>query len=899
MAILGLPPPIGLSTDLLLGAFAARSALSFARTVQASDLSKSALPDTSVPPPWDPDSKPPGLEETLRKTLARGVFFENDLGAFSNSAAPADQKKLFALYSGVNRLAALAEDAADKTTSDARRRFLNTRFNDGVKQLTDFLGVTEFEDLSFLKSKKLTRADSALAIARPSSEFVTGVIQDGPFDDEVASFVGDVRFSITAKKFGGDVVVDLDLADMGALPRTLDNVADYINSKLAAAGMVTSVARVKLGEADENGIIDGSQFGFKFTGVSTEPLSFSAPVGTPAIYTVGTSGSGTTQAAQFSRFDAQSGAAPTLEFSKRLETEDGSASKSLAVATGANGEVFVLSQASGPTSGLTPRGEQDVLLTKYDSTGRAVFTRALGAADTASGLALAVGADGAVVVAGKVSGALGTTTDFGGADAFAVKFDASGREVFLERFGGAGDDDVRSIAIAADGTVYLGGRTSASLGGENAGGDDGFVRALAADGSKLFTRQFGSAADESANAIALDANGDLLVASVEDGVGKLRKFSTADGVSPALYEHDLGALDEGTLSAITFDGTGIILAGSAGAANGLGGAVNAHAGDRDGFVVRIDEDGGGQPVRTFTTFLGTAEADRVRGAVTNNGNIYLVGATTGDLSGAGSLDGTENSFTAVLNASTGVFDTSTQIAGRAGFSSGNAIAIDAQGSSVLDAFGLPRGDLLYTDSRVVTDRSIARPGDSFFISVDGGAKRRVKIDGDDNYRALTFKINAITVLDGKAAVARTENGDTLRITPAEGHTLELFAGPEGKDLLGALGLPEGVVRLNPSLLNKDAVSDAPPIHSLGIGSDLDLSFFKSAQNASTILQEALTTIRSAYRTLTQDPALKDLLNGKGTKGLGGPVPAHLTKQIANYSAGLARLQSGGGGGSFF
>jgi hypothetical protein len=895
MADLGLPPPIVFNTNLLIDVFSARSAQNFARTAQAQNTTASAKPDTSVPPPWDPAAKPPGLEETLRTVLSRGVFFENDLGAFSNSAAPADQKKLFALYSGVNRLAALATDASDKTTNDARRRFLNSRFANGVAQLSSFLDATQFKELSFLKGEKLSKASSTLAIERSTSEFVTGVIQDGPFDDPVASLAGTVQFSITAKKLGGDVVVNLDLAEMGATVRSLDNVASYINGKLASAGLVTTVKREKIGIPDENGIVPGTQYGFKFSGVSSEPLSFTAATGTPAIYTVGTSGSGKNQAVQFIRYNAQSGAAPTVEFSKRVDTTEGTPSQSLGVATGANGEVYVLSQSGGTTGGLTPRGTQDVFLTKYDSRGQEVFTRGLGAATSASGLALSVGADGSVVVAGKINGELGSTTKFGADDAFVTKFDAAGKEVFVQRFGGSGNDEVRSVALAADGTIYLAGRTRSPLTGTQGGGDDGFVRALSATGATLYTRQFGGVGDETANAITLDANGDLLVASVEGGNGILRKYSAADGVSAAIYQQDLGALDGGNLSAITLDGTGIVLAGSAGANNTLGSTVAAHSGGRDGFVVRIDEDAGGQPVSTYTTFLGTAGEDRITSVIANGGNLYVAGSTTGALPGGGVLDGTENAFTAVLDAAGGAQSSSVQVSGRGGFSSAASIAIDPQGSSILDAFGLPNGDVLYADSRVITDRSLARSGDSFSISVDGGVKRKVRIASTDNYRALTFKINAITVLNGKADVVRGTEGDTLRITPTAGHTIELFAGPQGKDLLSALGLPEGVVQIIPPKTGVNSTSSAPPIYGLGIGSDLDLSILSSAKSTSEILQKALTTIRSAYRTLTIDPALKDLLNGKGA-GINGPVPAYLQNQIANYSAGLARLQSGGGGG---
>lgn len=900
MANLGI---VGLSVDLLLGSFQARSALSNARTAPAQTLANTALPDTSVPPPWDPASRPPGLEETLRNGLARGVFFENDLGRFSDSSAPLDQQKLFALYSGVNRLAALATEASDRTVTDSTRSFLNKNLTNGLTQLSDFLSATEFEDLGFVQGKGLTKAQSESTISRGLSEFTTGVIHDGEFDAPVDGFLGDVRISITAKKFSGDITVNIDLADLGATPRTLDNVAEHINAELTAAGIITQVKREKIGEPDENGIIAGSRFGFKFSGTSTETLDFSAPDATPSIYTVGNTGLGDTLATQFSRFNTVEGAAPETVFSKRLEAADGvggtadaqaAVRKSLAVATGANGEVFVVSEASAEVSGLNPRGEQDVFLTKFDSQGNEVFSRALGAAGTASGLALSVGADGAVVVAGKISGGFGTTIDVGGDDAFAVKYDADGSEVFAQRFGGLLNEEVSSVAIGDDGTVFLAGRTTSTLEGTRGGGEDGFIRALDANGTTLYTRQFGGAGDERAKAIALDANGDLLVASEEDGVGVLRKFSSADGTSPAVYEFSVGDLGNGQLNAITFDGDGILLAGTAGEGNALGAAVNAHSGADDGFVVRIDEDIGGQPSRSFTTFLGTAGSDRIRGAQTLNGQLYVAGSTTGSLPGGGTLNGTENAFTAVLDASTGALTGSVQVAGGGGFSSAQAIAIDPLGNSSLDAFGLPRGEILFSDSRVIADRTTARAGDNFFISIDGGAKRKITIDDNDDLRALALKINTVLVPAGNADVRRTDNGDALVITPQEGRSFELSAGSEGQDLLRALGLPEGAVKLEEP--EDEDGTKAIPVHSLGIGSALDLSTLNSATAASEALEEALATIRSAYRTLTQDPALTDLLNGNNA-ALNGPVPEHLRSQIANYSAGLARLQSGGGGGT--
>jgi hypothetical protein len=77
--------------------------------------------------------------------------------------------------------------------------------------------------------------------------------------------------------------------------------------------------------------------------------------------------------------------------------------------------------------------------------------------------------------------------------------------------------------------------------------------------------------------------------------------------------------------------------------------------------------------------------------------------------------------------------------------------------------------------------------------VDGGRKKKITIDDDETMRSLTFKLNAVLVLDGNSDVRRSANGDMLRIKPKEGVKIELFAGDDGRDALNGLGLPEGAI----------------------------------------------------------------------------------------------------------
>ena len=73
-----------------------------------------------------------------------------------------------------------------------------------------------------------------------------------------------------------------------------------------------------------------------------------------------------------------------------------------------DGSVYVLADATADLSSQPIKGQSDVALFKYDSTGHLVYSRVLGAAEQSQGFALAVdSATGKVAVAGSVTGALG------------------------------------------------------------------------------------------------------------------------------------------------------------------------------------------------------------------------------------------------------------------------------------------------------------------------------------------------------------------------------------------------------------------------------------------------------------------------------------------------------------
>lgn len=272
-----------------------------------------------VAAPWELESENlQTLEEMRRRVLATQDFFLDPSREFSDIDAPDDHKALFSLHQGLKRLVSLAEEAKDKTTTDARRTILEKAFQNGLDQLDDYFQGMDLEELTVLKGKQLSKIESDVAVSRGLSQFKSGIIHTGEYDAEVPSLTGDVRFTISIKKSGVTTDVEIDLADMGGQTRNLDNIVAHINSELEAAGMVTRFERTKIGEENDIGVIPGNDHGFLIRGVSTEQLSFTAPAAEPALYFAGVSGINETAGGQIVKLKDLASGDPQVGYSTRF-----------------------------------------------------------------------------------------------------------------------------------------------------------------------------------------------------------------------------------------------------------------------------------------------------------------------------------------------------------------------------------------------------------------------------------------------------------------------------------------------------------------------------------------------------------------------------------------------------
>ncbi|MEM9749895.1 MAG: hypothetical protein AAF869_02990, partial [Pseudomonadota bacterium] len=749
MTILGIDP------SLIAGFYTSRLSQASVRTLPPSTTpTGGASLETDVEPPWGLDAPRVSEDRRLARALSGRPFVDTDLSRFED-ASP-DERNLFKLWVALDRLRAVAESAADTSTSELRLNSLDSRFQQGLAEILDAAREAEFTELQLTPGETRKRAEAEIAVQRDDFEYTTGGLVTTAFDDPVPGLTGTETFSAVIRRVSGEeVTVAFDLASVAG-PLNLDNIVEYLNTELEAAGVVTRFDRVKIGEPDENDVIPGSTFGLSITGSSSETVRFEAAAAETAVYIAGVSGSGDDARGQFAKISNVDAAAPQVDFIRTQTTdapplaeapteftpsaggdddspptfttsatdEDGTPVRFVASARDSKGAVYVVGETEGEIDGLDVKGEQDVLLTKYDSTGQVLWTRRLGAASEASAAAIAVDADDNVVIAGSVRGDLSEGSIGGGEDSFVAKFSSAGTELWTYQRAPTADDSALGLSIGDSGQIYVTGRTKGQTAATQtfAGGTDGYVLGLSADGALAYARQFGGAGDERGVEVVETADGGIAVASIEDGRFIVTKYDGADADAAAIWRQDLGEAQNGGLGALVRDGNDLYLAGYTSNAALAGPIAQASGGDSDGFVAKLSDAGASASV-DFVSYVGGASEDRIYDLTVENGRLFVAGASSGDI-GADPLQGETDSFAAEISAAGATLWTS-RFSGFSGVSRGFSVTADAAGSSVLDVLGLPRSEAIGLDDRSVTAQTNVRDGDFFYVSFDGGARRKV------------------------------------------------------------------------------------------------------------------------------------------------------------------------------
>ncbi|MDI6623468.1 MAG: transcriptional regulator [Brevundimonas sp.] len=880
-------------------------------------------------PPWSTSVEPPKADALVRAALGGRKFINENAAQLDIKGASADYRKLFALYQGLDTLNALVNRSVTKGVGALELTQLDKRFSSGLAEIGSWLSASQFDAVRMVQGTSKTTSKTTAAVPRDSANSITGPIHEGSVDTPVAAFQGDTRFNITIKVPIGiadsqTTAVPIDLADMGAAPRTFDNVLDHINAKLEAAGFQTRIGREQIKAEPRVIQVNGKavtlpggpdKWALAIRGTSTETVGFTAADTSDAVYVVQSAGSA--GAAQLLKFQSDGGTAAqptgggvgeTHWVAGRLSQDalPAGVENVRASAVGPDGSLWIVADVTAGPDTQPIKGVRDVVLMKYDTAGRLVATRTLGAASTASGYAIAVDANGDVAVAGSVTGALNTkATDAGKtgdvadvADSFVTVFDKDGQELWAQRRGARAADEATSVSFGADGVVYIGGRAKSALTGAAAvGGWDGYVQAFKAGEpyptagivvAATATTQFGTGSDDSVDAMTIDGS-NLYTAGVENGQAVIRHFTLDAGGVPTLAStRDLGPIS-GEIGGVAVSGGQVIVTGTSRDSGITAGTVTtAHSGGKDVFVATLSGDLSVSAGDRMTWYGGAGD-DNAADVKVHNGKVWITGVADRDPA-ADDEDPTQG-YLVRLDPLSGAVEYEKTWSGDGNQARPLTLAVAAGGASVLDRLGLPQGEIDQSDSKRLVDATSLRVGDRFYISpADGGRSVSVTIAAKDTLATLARKIEIAS--NGKLKVTVASEGSSVTGTDGEITTttggfqrLSIMArdgksgavltpGETGRDALAGLGLSSGFIGASTG-------DEVRKTFGLDLPGTLRLADAAAAKTAGERIQAAMKAVRDAYRSL--DPA------NSASAAPRGPVPAYLTNQLANYQAALARL----------
>jgi hypothetical protein len=122
-----------------------------------------------------------------------------------------------------------------------------------------------------------------------------------------------------------------------------------------------------------------------------------------------------------------------------------------------------------------------------------------------------------ILIGNSQSGISGDRTQAsqGAFDYWVVKINSTGTKVWDKRFGGSGDDFVEASILNSDGSLLLGGRSASGLSGDKSqasqGSRDFWVIKINSSGTKVWDKRFGGTGNDDAYSLVATSDGGYLL----------------------------------------------------------------------------------------------------------------------------------------------------------------------------------------------------------------------------------------------------------------------------------------------------------------------------------------------------------------------------------------------------
>lgn len=209
------------------------------------------------------------------------------------------------------------------------------------------------------------------------------------------------------------------------------------------------------------------------------------------------------------------------------------------------GNIYVAGRTQEPVDGVTNAVLGNIAfgnacLSKFTPDGTQLWTTVWGSAGDNSANAVAVDRSGCVYVAGMTCGALDGQAAVGRSDAFLCKFSPDGKQLWTKTWGSPGNDNAQAVDVDANGDLYVAGTLAGALADQKPTGmTDQYLMKLNAEGTSLWTRVWGSPLDDNAQCVRADKDGSVYVGGRTMGpIDEQRILCVAPGWNACLTRFD-------------------------------------------------------------------------------------------------------------------------------------------------------------------------------------------------------------------------------------------------------------------------------------------------------------------------------------------------------------------------
>jgi hypothetical protein len=185
-----------------------------------------------------------------------------------------------------------------------------------------------------------------------------------------------------------------------------------------------------------------------------------------------------------------------------------------ALSASKDGSIYVAGFSNSPVNGQINQGNNDAYLVKYSSEGAILWTRILGTQWEERALGITTSLNNSIYVTGYTGGSLDGQTRLGNQDIFICKFSSDGTKNWTKQIGTSADEWATSITTGLDGAIYItgsGGKFTDDLTDKLWGS---FVIKLGVEGNIIWTRTEGIGFNS--NALTTGLDGAIYVAGVTE-----------------------------------------------------------------------------------------------------------------------------------------------------------------------------------------------------------------------------------------------------------------------------------------------------------------------------------------------------------------------------------------------